>query len=235
MGIQVQISVRYREYFALIMIPLYFPSPITASGLAMVTLRMDRLVLLVAPFFAIVIGIGLMLLLAILYQNRHTRIIGLFCGLMIFTFLCFSAMTVDNASDCVDLSSNQSRVYFTQSEMNAFDFVTNHVTYGSAITSDRYAAPIFDYKYFSKTQTLDLPFFIHGELLASSDRYSFSRGFFIFRSEEFERNGLRSDSTSMNYGDPIEASSETIGKFQRLSDMSQRVFDNRGVVVFSSL
>ncbi len=93
--------------FALVMSPLYFPSPITASAMAMVTFRIDRFSLLLSPFFAFVFATGLLFVLFILVKNRYTRKIAIFFGVIIFAYLCFSALTIDNASDSPDVSSDQ--------------------------------------------------------------------------------------------------------------------------------
>ena len=119
--------------FVLITCPLFFPSPITASRFAMITFRTDRFSLLVSPFFACAIAIGFLLLLFTLHENKYTKKIALVFGVLIFSYLCFSALTMDNASDSKDLPFQLGRVYFTESELTAFDFVPQFIEYNSSI------------------------------------------------------------------------------------------------------
>ena len=119
--------------FVLIACPLFFPSPITASRMATIILRTDRFSLLVSPFFAYAIAIGFLVLLFYLNDYKYTRKIALFFGIMIFSFLCFSALTIDNATDSKDLTFQRGRVYFTESEITAFDFVPKFVEYNSSV------------------------------------------------------------------------------------------------------
>ncbi len=221
-------------FFALIMTPLRFPSPLTASSLAMITFRTDRFELLLAPFYAIVIGAGFVSLFHTLNRNAVMRKVAPICCLLVFSFLCASALTGGNSSDCVDIISNESRVYFTDSEMKAFDFITNKVTFGSTITSDLYAGRMFENHLFSGTQALQLPYFNKKDSLSSPENYTFSEGLLIMRNQEFLKNGLRFDSASVDYGDTIYPTEKNIQNFRHMEEESNKVYDNRDVYILTN-
>src|SRR5665647_2831641 len=209
--------------FVLVMSPLYFPSPITASAMAMVTFRIDRFSLLLSPFFAFVFATGLLFVLFILVKNRYTRKIAVFFGVIIFAYLCFSAMTIDNASDSPDVSSDQIRHYFTESEMSTFDFIPLYVPYNSTISSDKISSRMFERRFFSETTSLNLPsynpssrlYFAEGTPV-SPDAFAFETGFFILRDQELKENQLAFESRGLDYADILKP---TPGVLSNFSDM----------------
>jgi hypothetical protein len=123
--------------FALITSPLYFPSPLTASAMAMITFRIDRFSLLISPFIAGVLAIGVLILLAILHRNTYARKVAIVVGVVIFSYLCFSALTGENAWDSLDMSPHEGRTYFTEPEIQAFGFMPAFAPQNATITSDK--------------------------------------------------------------------------------------------------
>jgi hypothetical protein len=218
---------------ALITIPLFFPSPLTASSFAMVTLRIDRFQLLLSPFFAFVIAIGLLFALYSLHQNNYTRKIAIVICLLIFSYLSFSALT-DNASDSLDLPSDQSRVYFSESEMNAFNFIPQFIEYNASISSDRFASRIFEQPFFSETKALALPSYYTYSTLASTDSFTFRDGFFILRNQILKEKGLEFES-SVDYFEPFEPTPSILNKFSQMTSASQKIYDNQKVSILSNL
>ncbi|HQJ88812.1 MAG TPA: hypothetical protein PLY91_09765 [Methanoregulaceae archaeon] len=219
--------------FALLMIPLRFPSPLTASSLATITFRTDRFDLLLAPFFAIALGMGFLTLYYTVQENTKIPKFAPVCCLLIFSFLSMSALIDGTASDCVDFSSNTSRVYFTEPELTAFEYVTDHVIHGSTITTDLYSGRMFEQKMFSGTDSMHLPYFEKRDSLSSAQNYSFVDGFLILRQEEFLSNGLRFDSENKDYGDTIYPSDNNKEKFWELSNESNKIYDNRYVYILT--
>jgi hypothetical protein len=221
--------------FALIMCPLYFPSPLTASAFALITLRIDRYLLLISPFFAFALGIGFLLLLNILYENKYTRKMAIIFGLLLFSYLCFSALTDVNAKDSKDLPSDQNRVHFTEMEMDAINFIPQYVAYNASISSDQYTSRMFEQPFFSKTKTLNIPSYYGYGSLYSNDPYSFRDGYFILRNQELKEKGLRFESMSIDYGETFEPTQETLLKFSNLTFASQKIYDNQMVSILSNL
>jgi len=224
--------------FVLCMSLLYFPSPIAASKIAMVMLRTDRFSLLLSPFFAFVIAIGFLLVLFIFYENKYTRKIALLFGVLIFSYLCFSAITGDNATDSLDLPSDEMRVYFTEPEMNAFNFIPAFIKYNSTISTDRFSSRMFDQKFFSETEALNLPSFISTFSLEPADTYKFN-GFFVLRNQELEKNGLQFQSRHANatdswYGVMFEPTQDTLFKFSNMTFSSQKIYDNHMVSILAN-
>lgn len=225
--------------FVLITCLVYFPSPLTASNLTMQTFGLDRLSLLISPFFAFASAIGFLLLLNIFYRNKSTQKIVFVFGLLIFSYLCFSALTGENATDSPDLSVNQSRVYFTESEMNSFNFISQFVRSNSTISGDTFSGRMFERKFFSETAALGLPSYYSAYTLESTTPFTFNEGFFIFREQELERNGLNfrtknSDLAQDLYDIKYEPTQDSFLVFSNLTDRSQKIYDNRNVGILAN-
>ena len=223
--------------FALCMSPLYFPSPLTASRFVMTTLRTDRFSLLISPFFAFALAIGSLLVLYILYENKITRKFALVFGLVIFSYLCFSAIT-GNASDSPDVTSHQNRQYFTESEMRAFAFIPQFVKYNSTISTDGYSSRLLDANFFSETTTLNIPSYQATSIFELKDNFTFFKGFFVLRNQELERNGLlflsgNSAVVSSRYV-TFEPSQDIREKFDTLTYTSQKIYDNHMVNILAN-
>ncbi len=213
---------------------LYFPSPITASRFAMINFRTDRFTLLVSPFFACAIAIGFLSLLYLLYDNKYTRKIAVIFGVVVFSYLCFSALTVDNASDSKDLPLQQGRVYFTRSEMNAFDFIPRFIEYNSSILSDKYSSRMFEKIYFSKTKELSLPSYYPSSSFRSTHPVIvFETGYFLLRNQELEEKGLGFYSSDAEYGETFMPTDEILNKFSNLTFTSRKIYDSRKVTILA--
>jgi hypothetical protein len=220
--------------FVLVTIPLFFPSPLTASRMAMLTLRIDRFSLLVAPFFACAIAIGFVVLLYTLHENKYTKKIALFFGVLLFSYLCLSALTVDNASDSKDLPFQLGRVYFTESELTAFHFVPQFIEYNSSVSSDKYSSRMFEQGFFSETTALNLPSYYTTSTFQSTDPFIFETGFFVLRNQELEDNGLGFYSRNAEYGETYMPTQDTLFKFSNLTFRSQKIYDNQKVTILAS-
>jgi len=225
--------------FILIMSLVYFPSPITASSFAMVTLGIDRLSLLISPFFAFATAIGFLLLLYPFYQNKSTQKIVFVFVLLVFSYLCFSALTGATASDSLDLSENQSRVYFTDSEMNSFNFISQFAKYNSTITGDTFSSRMFENEFFSETMALDLPSFHASYNIQSTTPFKFNKGVFILRNQELERYNLNfktrtNESTQDWHFITFASTQDNLLKFSDLTYSSQKIYDNRKVSILAN-
>jgi hypothetical protein len=215
---------------------LYFPSPLTASNFVMSTIRSDRFSLLISPFFAFALATGFLFVLYILYDNKIPRKIALIFGLLIFSYLCFSSITGDNASDSLELSSQQGRHYFTESEIRAFAFIPQFVKYNSTISSDDYSSRIFDKDFFSETKTLNLPSYDATSVFELKDVFTFNTEFFVLRNQELERYGLPFKSTNNNLNASwlditFEPTQDILLKFADLTYTSQKIYDNHEVSI----
>ncbi len=119
--------------------------------MAMITFRIDRFGLLISPFIAGVLAIGLLVLLVAMTRNAYAKKIAIVVGVLLFSYLCFSALTVENASDSLDISPHESRTYFTEPEIQAFGFLPAFAPPNSTITSDKFAFRMFEKRWFSET------------------------------------------------------------------------------------
>jgi hypothetical protein len=220
--------------FVLITFPLFFPSPISASRMAMLTFRTDRFTLLVAPFFAYAIAIGFLVFLYTFYNNKYAKKISFFFGILIFSYLCFSALTIDNASDSRDLSVQRGRVYFTEAELAAFNFVPQFIENNSTVSSDKYSSRMFEQRYFSGTAPLHLPSYYTTSAFQAMDPLYFETGFFVLRNQELEDNGLGFFSKDAEYGETLLPTPVIMAKFSNLMTRSQKIYDNRKVIILAS-
>ena len=199
----------------------------------MITLRVDRFGLLISPFFACAFAIGFLVLLQT-HDNKSSRNIALLLGIIIFSYLCYSALTVNNASDSPDISINQSRVYFTTAELNSFNFVSESAVYGTSVSSDQYASRMFENNFFSETRGLNLPYFKQGTFMDNTNGFTFTEGLFILRTQELKENGLVFPASNVDYGEIFSPSRETLSKFSDLVFRSQKIYDNQNVVILAN-
>jgi hypothetical protein len=220
--------------FALITSPLYFPSPLTASAMAMITFRIDRFSLLISPFIAGALAIGLLILLSTLNRNTYARKIAIVLGVLIFSYLCFSALTVENASDSLDMAPHDSRTYFTEPELHAFGFIPQFAASNTTISSDKFATRMFEKSWFSGTKALGLPSFFTTFKLQSTDIFTYEDGYFIFRDEELKRSGLGFESKSLDYAETLKPTEDILFKFSNMSSTSQKIYDNRKVSILAN-
>jgi phosphate/sulfate permease len=200
----------------------------------MITLRIDRFQLLISPFIAFVIAIGFLFLLSALHKNKYTRKIAVVFGVLIFSFLCFSALTGINATDSKDFPTDQNRVYFTEPEMNAFDFIPRFIEYNTTISSDKYSSRMFEQPFFSETKALDLPSYYTTGSLETTDVFTFNDGIFILRNRELEEKGLGFSSMSVDYAELFEPTPEILLKFSKMTFASNKIYDNQKVSILSN-
>lgn len=220
--------------FALAVSPLYFPSPLTASAMAMITFRIDRFSLLVSPFIAGVLAIGLLIVLASLYRNVPVRKIAVIAGVVLFSYLCYSALTVENASDSLDISPVAARTFFTEPELTAFDFIPRFAPTNSTISSDKFTIRMFEKRWFSETESLGLPSYFTTSRLHSSETNSFEYGYFILREDELKRSGLGFESQELDYAELLKPADDVLYKFSNLTSHSQKLYDNRKVSILTN-
>jgi len=220
--------------FALITSPLYFPSPLTASAMAMITFRIDRFSLLISPFIAAALAIGLLILLSTLNRNSYARVGAIIFGVVIFSYLCFSALTVENASDSLDIAPHEGRTFFTEPEMSAFGFIPQFAIPNSTITSDKFASRMFEKRYFSETKALGLPSFFTTFKLQSTDIFTYEGGYFIFRDEELKRSDLKFESKSLDYAESLKPTEDILYKFSNMSSSSLKIYDNQKVSILAN-
>jgi hypothetical protein len=220
--------------FALITSPLYFPSPLTASAMAMITFRIDRFGLLISPFIAAVLAIGLLVLLVAMARNTYAKKIAIVVGVLLFSYLCFSALTVENASDSLDTSPHESRTYFTEPEIQAFGFLPAFAPPNSTISSDKFAFRMFEKRWFSETTSLGLPSFDPTNKLQSTDIFTYEDGYFILRDEELKRSGLKFEPMSLDYAELLTPTDDILFKFSNMSLTSQKIYDNRKTSILAN-
>ena len=220
--------------FALITSPLYFPSPLTASAMAMITFRIDRFGLLISPFIAGVLAIGLLVLLVAMARNTYAKKIAIVVGVLLFSYLCFSALTVENASDSLDISPHESRTYFTEPEIQAFGFLPAFAPPNSTISSDKFAFRMFEKRWFSETTSLGLPSFDPTNKLQSTDIFTYEDGYFILRDEELKRSGLKFEPMSLDYAELLTPTDDILFKFSNMSLTSQKIYDNRKTSILAN-
>ena len=169
--------------FCLATLALFVPSPVQTLWQTIQLFRFDRFVLLLAPFMALTMGIGIFILYN--YMSK-LKIPGIICLLTISLLFGGYALA---SSDLKNLSADTPRDYFIEGELSGFGFVNDHVPYDSMLSSDIYTVRYFGGSYkLDPMSDLDLPQFD----VATFDvpTTGNSSGYKIFRYNELQDHGL---------------------------------------------
>lgn len=175
--------------FALAAMLFYVPNPIMTLWQTVSLFRFDRFVLLVSPFMAFVMGLGIFILYRYLNDIKVPAVI---CITVIA--LLFGGYTLFS-TNIIGTSQNDARDYFLNGELASFDFVQANVPYNSMLYSDGNGIRYFDgLQNFSETAALGLPYYRIDPFPV--DNISQVRGYKILRYKELQDHGLYVGSTN---------------------------------------
>lgn len=176
--------------FALVTLILYIPNPLQTLWQTMNLFRFDRFMLFISPFMALVMGWGIYIFYNyLLKKNVSKKICSVIIILMVAGF-CFTSVVQQNAKDCEDFPWEQHRRYFSNEELQGFNYIFEHVPYGSTLYSDYYTERFFSQREFSKSKNLGLPFYSSRRIPSVND-ISECKGYITIRDKEFSNAGLR--------------------------------------------
>ncbi|AKB76134.1 hypothetical protein MSLAZ_2873 [Methanosarcina lacustris Z-7289] len=175
--------------FALFTLLFYIPNPLNTIWQFKVLFRVDRFMLFVSPFMAFAMGYGIYVFWNYMekYGPKKFNTV-VFIVLMFSTFVFISS--VFSISDSNMLGEISKHEYFTANELSGFEHVYKYIPEGSAVYSDYYTTRFF--------YLPSIPANSSGMNLSIYDNYRIDnaskvsnyRGYIVFRTQEFLRNGL---------------------------------------------
>ncbi|WP_406656878.1 hypothetical protein V7O62_13580 [Methanolobus sp. ZRKC2] len=183
----------YLQVFALVsllILPLYIPTPLQLFWNTMTFFRFDRLMLLVSPFMAIMMALGIIYLMRLFqYKKINKNYFYIFSLLLLSILIIFSIIST---SPEPNYGVDSERRYFTATEMASFNYVLNFVPYDSPVHSDYFARRYIPFQKFSQTEALGLPYY-NGTFRTYLDVHNLDRtdGYIIWRNKAFFESGLR--------------------------------------------
>lgn len=176
--------------FAMMLLVLYIPNPLHVLWQTMTLFRFDRFMLLLSPFMALVMGWGVYVFYNyLLKRNIPKKICSMIIILLVVGFVFTSLVPQDCASDCKDLPWKTHRQYFNHKELQGFNYIFDHVPFGSRLYSDYYAWRYFVQVEFNETDELNLPFYVGTGIHHVEDLPKY-KGYIIIRDEEYSDVGL---------------------------------------------
>jgi hypothetical protein len=175
--------------FALLTLIFYVPNPLNTIWQFKVLFRVDRFILFVSPFMAFVMGYGIYVFWNYMDKHSPKKFNTVFFVVLLFsTFVLISSIFSISDSDMLGQSSNHQ--YFTAHELSSFEHVYKYIPEGSAVYSDYYTTRFF--------YLPSIPADASGMNISIYDNYrihdvselSSYRGYVVFRTREFLKNGL---------------------------------------------
>ncbi|AKB18895.1 MULTISPECIES: hypothetical protein [unclassified Methanosarcina] len=175
--------------FALFTLLFYVPNPLNTIWQFKVLFRVDRFMLFVSPFMAFAMGYGIYVFWNYMdkYGPKKFNTV-VFIVLMFSTFVFISS--VFSISDSNMLGQISKHEYFTANELSGFEHVYKYIPEGSAVYSDYYTTRFF-YLPSIPEDSSDMNLSIYDNYrIDNVSELSSYRGYVIFRTQEFLRNGL---------------------------------------------
>ncbi len=172
-------------FSSLLFLPLYLPNPLQALWQTMTLFRFDRFMLLVSPFMAFSMAMGVFFLYNFL-RIKHIK--SLHISLLILTLIMIfiiPSLILNNP----EVSSNEDRRYFTYEELSGFKHVLKYVPNDSSLYSDYFTKRYFCHSKFNESNELGLPYYI-SQTIPSMDTVNIQSGYFVLRNKAFLEKGL---------------------------------------------
>jgi hypothetical protein len=213
-------------FFGLVMLPFYIPNPLQLLWTSLVLFRADRMMLLLAPFFSIIMGIGVYSLISQLERRKYRMDRVLILIFIVIFLFAFFSLTSNNAPDSKDLPWRGPRRHFNQQEIDSYTFAFRYIPYGSQLYSDYYTNRYFLFKKnFSEAEELNIPYFSISPMALFYNGQPGS-GFHIFRYSEFLDEGLYYETQIQGYYPLFPASKGNIDRINQFFQPLKRIYDN---------
>lgn len=183
--------------FGLSTLIFYIPSPLQILWQTMTMFRFDRLILLVSPFMAFIMSLGICYFINYLLKTKLSKISSIFCILILFSAFVFTSLNA--SSESINIMSNSPHQYFTSEELIGFNHFSNYVPSGSMLFSDYYASSYFSYSQkFSGSNKLGIPYYT-SNIIKNVEDISLYKGYIILRTKSFSDTGLLLGTSSSRY------------------------------------
>jgi hypothetical protein len=169
--------------FALITLALYVPNPLHMVWQFERLLAVNRFTLLLGPFMALIMGVGIYILSQHLLKAKIP--VNAICILLIAIIFLYGSSTTDLLK--IDPSINRDN--FNLDEVEGLNFVYKYIPYGSTVHTDYFSQRYLGATYFSESESLGLPYFTTGIISDLKKVPSYS-GYIAVPYKEFIRRGL---------------------------------------------
>lgn len=210
------------------------PSPLSSNWQLFTLLQLSRLQVILTPFFALTMGIGLFILAKSLSKKRSTVIIlFLIIGLISVTYSIGSLGILED-------THTSPRLYFDEGELVGCQYVFDKIPYGLPIFSDYPTAKYFNPEVSNKSEKsepLNLPYY-QTYLLGNISRIPIYPGYIVFPEKTYLNNGLsfgggnELDPNNLKYIEPSE--SNTLALESNFSKINL-VYSNDYINIYSPL
>lgn len=214
--------------FALITLALYVPNPLHAIWQISELLAINRFKLLLGPFMALIMGVGMYILSKYLI-NVKIPIRGI-CVLLIAIIFLYGSST----TGLLEITPGIYRESFNSDEVQGLDFIYKYVPYGSTIHTDYVSWRYLDVSYFSESDALDLPYFTTGVIASLNNVPSYS-GYIVLPYNQFIRHGLMLrvggslDPNNLNSCYPTEGS---VISMMRELEPRDKLYSNQAIMIY---
>jgi hypothetical protein len=166
--------------FSLFTLVFYVPNPLFTSQTIAMIYRIDRFWILIAPFMAFVMAMGVLWLSKWCQKFTKWKV---FSVVIVLSFAVFVLSALQNP--ILEITSPEGRLYFTDGELSGYNYVTEKIPYGSELYSDYETARFFHLHYFSLTEELELPYY-RSSILSDISQPPWDNQYIIFRDSKFE-------------------------------------------------
>ena len=210
--------------YSLLTLGLFVPNPLRMIGQAMDLFRFDRFMLLVSPFVAIAMAVGVVSLFRQVNHSRSDAIRWAGTALVFVLVIAYVFASVSHplvASDSEDLPWSDQRKHLTESEVEGFDFVLQTSDQQSIVHSDSTARRF--YRFYNRLYPKQL----ESAVFLNASEISTYEGYTVFRNEKFREEGLEFATGAMMF--PTAESKRVLDN--ELSTKN-KVYSNRDVEIF---
>jgi len=178
--------------FSLIMSVIYIPNPLQMIYGVWEIFRADRLQLMVAPFFAFIIGCGLIAIFSTTQFTQKNKLVFKIAAVFIIFIFSFYSISTFLATDCEDLNKDQFPNfprYLNAGEYQGILFTQNFIPFGSTLRSDNFVNQYYRFKKSQISKDMKLPYYTINNLIILDNAYH-AQGYDIIRYNYFIKNGL---------------------------------------------
>jgi hypothetical protein len=198
---------------------------------SMVIFRADRMMLLLAPFFAFLMGVGIYVHVPFLKNRNISNKVCCCLLIIIIFFFSLLSMTLTNASDSKDIFWATQKNYFDQGELRGLQHVINYIPLNSTLASDYNTNRYFGIdRFFSKSDEIQVPYYKIGNFNYTGPTIT-GRGYFIIRQKELINKGLAFETAVEGNTELLTYSNDNRKKMNALFASANRLYDNTNIII----
>jgi len=183
--------------FALITLIFYIPNPLNTIWQFKFLFRVDRFMLFVSPFMAFAMGYGIYVFWNYMDRYGPKKFNTVFFVILMFSIFVFIS-SIFSISDADILGQSSKHEYFTANELSGFEHVYEYIPEGSTVYSDYYTTRYFYLPSIPEDPSGMNISIYNNYRIDNVSELSTYRGYVVFRTREFFRNGLYFGSDESN-------------------------------------